>query len=415
MTSHIKEYLDAKVPVDVTTSMAAQLVRMVIQFEVRDEHPLTLNSQMFGVNKFIFTSRDRQLFFDLIGYSEGDIVKVIDKIPSINNEFKVISDAFNIMSVYVAHLILTSKLTANLKHDTVISILNYMQYRFIGSAVNHYFPHGSSYEIMQTVIESLSMKFSVRQEGSWKKVVNSRSESLAFDTRAHHATLLKFDSDKDILYLISDTSTRIRSQLKIITAAYYDMKNTDNVISSHSSTTTIEGEKVLRERDGSYEMMSSSVFHKVLNKSTFVDERYIRMVQNSVPRLNVGIIRRMLAAISDEAKNQVATGDTNKIAQKNNDVELYIGIDALVSHMIHVIYTSAIHNNKVNINSKISIYTNTRNVFAAARTANAELVSVRASLDDLIKRTRISTRESTISGLTVAFALFITLMTFSSL
>ena len=415
MQSYIKEYLSKEVPITITSDIASQLIRMVIQFEIRDEHSQTLNSQMFGVNKFIFTSRDRQIFFDIIECVEEDVVRVINKIPTINKEYKVISDAFTIMSVYVAHLILVSKISANLKHDSVISVLNYMQYRFIGSAVNHYFPHGANYEIMQTVIESLSMKFSVRQVESWKAVVVERSESVAFDTKAHHSTLEKFDEDKDILYLITDTSTRIRSQLKIITAEYYAVRETNNYMLSHSSTASLDGEKVLRERDGSFQMIGSSVFHKTIVKSSFVDERYIKMVQASVPRLNIGIIRRLFSAISDEARHQTETNDTTKIIKKRDGTEVYVGVEALIDHTIHIIYTTSINNKRVNINSKISIYTNTRNVFSAARTANPELVNVRASLEDIVRRTHISTRESTISGLSVCFALYVCLLSFSNL
>lgn len=415
MQAYINEYLKRDLPLKITPDLATQIIRMVIQFEIRDEAPLTLNSQMFGVNKFIFTARDFQLFFDIIGYSKADITPVISKIPSINSDFKVISDEFNIMVVYLAHALLISHIQTNLKHDAVISILNYMQYRFMASAVNHYFPHGANYEIMQAVIESLNMKFSVRQSGSWKSVMTERSESITFDTRAHQDTLLQFNKDKDILYLITDTSTRIRSQLKIITSEYYSTRETNTFMTSHSSTTKLEGEKILKEKDGAYATMSSSVTDKVLIKSSFIDERYIRMVQNSIPRLNLGIIRRMLATISDEARNQKESDNLYKTSLKHDGNEIYVGVGSLIDHIIHVIYSTAIHNSRININSKIAVYTNTKNVFSAARSSNQELINVRASLDDLIRRTRISTRESTISGLIVSFSLYITLMSFNAL
>ena len=198
MKSFIREYLMKEVPIVITPELAQQIVRMVMTFEIRDQHPLTLNSQMFGVDKFIFTSRDRQILFDIIHHIEGDVKHTINKIPTINKDFKVVSDAFSIMCVYLAHLLIKSSLPVNLRHDSVVAILNYMQYRFIGSAVNHYFPHGANPEIMQTVVESLNMKFSVRQSGSWRNVVTERSESLSFDTKAHNDTLEKFDNDGNI-------------------------------------------------------------------------------------------------------------------------------------------------------------------------------------------------------------------------
>ena len=415
MSSHILEEFSSHINIPITPTLANQLIRMVIQFELRDEHALTLNSQMFGVYKFIFNYVDRKNLFDIIGYDEKEINSIIAKIPSINKEFKVVSDAFSLTCVYLVYLLLNSKISVNLKHDAVVNVLNYMQYRFISSAVNHYLPHGANHEIMQSVVESLSMKFSIRQLGSWNKVVTDRSESMAFDTKAHHGTLNKFTIDKDILYLISDTSTRIRSQLKIITSNYYEMKEANAFITSHSSTASVDGEKVLREQSSVFESMSDAVFNKLLIKSSFIDERFIKMVQTTVPRINVSIIRRMLSVLSDEAQHQVESDTINKVDLKRNNLVIYVGIGELLNHLIHVIYSSAIHNPRININSKIAIYTNTKNVFTAARTANQELVNVRASFDDLFRRTRLTTRDSTISGLTIVAALYITLMSFSSI
>lgn len=415
MITHIRDSFTQHLPIQITPSLATQLIRMVTTFELRDEHPLTLNSQMFGVYKFIFNSTDRKNFFDIIGYDEQFIVGLIAKIPSVNKEFKVVSDAFNLTSVYMVYLLLNSKISTNLKHDAIIAILNYMQYRIISSAVNHYFPHSVNHEIMQTVVESLSMKFAIRQFGSWTKVVTERSESMAFDTKAHQGTLNKFDNDKLILYLISDTSTRIRSQLKIITSNYYEMKDANTFITSHSSTASVDGEKVLREQHSIFESMGDAIFNKIVIKTSFIDERFISMVQKTVPRINVSIIRRMLSVLSDEARHQMETGTTRDTRIKKNKTEIYVGIIDLLDHMIHVIYSSAIHNPRININSKIAIYTNTKNVFTAARTANQELINVRASIDDLFRRTRLTTRESTISGLGIVLALYITLLSFSSL
>lgn len=415
MLNYIKDSFTQHLPVQITPNLANQLIRMVITYELRDDHPLTLNSQMFGVYKFIFNKLDFKNFFDIIGFDEQFVVGLIAKIPSVNKEFKVVSDAFNLACVYMVYLLLNAKLSANLKHDAIIAILNYMQYRFISSAVNHYFPHSANHEIMQTVVESLSMKFSIRQFNSWTKVVTERSESMAFDMKAHHGTLNKFDNDKLILYLISDTSTRIRSQLKIITNNYYEMKDANTFITSHSSTASVDGEKVLREQNSIFESMGDGIFNKIVIKSSFIDERFISMVQKTVPRINMSIIRRMLSVLSDEARHQMESGTTREIQSKRNNLEIYVGIVDLLDHMVHVIYSSAIHNPRININSKIAIYTNTKNVFTAARTANQELINVRASFDHLFRKTRLTTRESTISGLGIVLALYITLLSFSSL
>lgn len=413
MAHYIYDILSKELPIQITNDLLNQLNRMVLLFEIREEHPMTLNSQLIGVHKFIFSNTDRKMFFDIIGHSEQVVNSVIRKIPSINSNFKVTSDALNVMIVYLTHLILNDRLNEKLRHDTAINILNYMQYRLISSAINHYLPHGASDDIMQSVIESLNLKFSIRQYESWKSVITERSKSLIFDEKAHHSTLSTFNNDKDIVYLISDTSTRIRSQMKVIVSEYYDMKKTNTFITSHTSTTSLDGEKIIRETAGGFSTVGSHVYDKLLIKQSFIDEKLIKMVQSSVSRLNESMIRRMLSTISDEARSQSDRGEGLKTITLKGE-EIYFGIESLVEHIVHIVYSTSIENKNVNINSKIAIYNHVRNIFTAARTSNKELINVRNSFTHLCNRAKISNRESTISGLGIVFALYLTLVSFGS-
>jgi hypothetical protein len=285
----------------------------------------------------------------------------------------------------------------------------------MASAINHYFPHGVNHEIMQTVVESLNLKFAIKQYVTWKNVISSRSVSIIADTKAHHSTIVEFNNDQDILYLISDTSTRIRSQLKIIVSEYYTMKDASNVINSHSSVITLDGEKILREKHGSFEMISSTIFHKILSKTSFIDESYVRMVQSTIPRLSIGVVKRMLHTLIDEAHIQMEDGTTHRMISKRDGTKIIFGIEALVQAVIKVIYTSALHDERVKLGNKIMVYMNTKNIFTASRVNDAELLEVRASINDFIVRTRISNRESTVSGLTIALVLYLNLISFQSL
>ena len=412
MSSFIYDQLHKSIDIKITPSLADQLNRLVIAFEIYKEHPMVLNSKIFGVNKFVFASRDRDTFFDIIDIDERDMKDAIKAIPSIDNSHKVVSDEFNIACVYLAHLILNSKLPKKLQIKTIINVLNYQQYRFMASAVNHYFPHGANYDIMQSVVEGLSLKFAIKRLGSWKKVITERSESLTLDTKLHHGTLAKFDDDKAILYLITDTSTRIRSQLQNVVGLYYEVKKANDFMLSYSSTTEIDGQKVLKEVSSSFEHISGSIFHKILRKSPFINDQYIKMVKSSVPTLNIGIIKRMIIALADEAIVQNDEGNTTKIVNKRDGTKLIVGIESLVEKLIYLIYDSAVHNKNVNINSKIAVYTNTRNLFAVHRSSDSKVLNTKMSIVDLIKRNRVSTRDATVSSLTIALCLYICLLSF---
>ena len=412
MSTEIKKHL-SKLSISISPDKVKQFNKMVLQFELKGEHPLTLNGQMFGVHKFVFTSEDRRLLFDIAGVTEQEVTEQIAEISVIDKSFKVISDPFNVLSVYLTHLVLGSKLSNKLKEETSINLLNYLQYRFMCSAVNHSFPYKANHDIMQTVIESLNLKFAIKQFGSWKDVIINRSEAVIND-RKLRKSLEKFDDDKTVLYVITDTSTKIRSQLRLITSEYHNVKETNQFIRSHSSTTELDGEKILRERDGSFDLMSSTVFHRVMNKQAFIDDNYIKMVQRSVPRLNKSIIKRALTALTDEAQIQSSEGRLKKVVNKRAGGKIYEGVEILTQKIIQVIYTNAILHDRVNIKSKIAVYKFAQNLFTASRMTDEDVVDTKNSITDFVHRQRITKRETTTSGLVIAIALYLCLLSFNT-
>lgn len=414
MTQYIKEHL-GKFPINIDTNLIKSISRLILQFEIRDQHPNTLNSNVFGVHKFIFTSQDKDLLFDMVGIDPLEFNNAIKDTPSINNAFKVTSDPFNMLCITLVHHILNSKLSHSEMDKLAISILNYLQYRIFSSAVNHYFPYKADYDVMQTVVESLNFKFAIKQLHTWKAVIISRSTAVIDKANKSSSILKRFDNDKDILYVLTDISTRIRSQLKIITAEYYKLKEAGNVLGSHSSTTTLDGEKIIRESNLGFANISSSVYYKARNKTSFIDNHYLNMVQKSVPRLNINVIRRTLQALSDEIITTENAGSRRKIIRKSDGTEYYYGCEELISRIVYTIYNSAIHNPKVNLRNKITVYVNTKNIYSAARSSDPVLLNVKYSIGELIKRTRITRRDNTISGLIIAVVLYITLISFEKI
>lgn len=411
----IKKILYEKIPISINSKMIDNLNKMVMLFEIRGEHPLTLNSQLYGVHQFVFTPADREQIFSIIGYPESYVKAVIDSIHSINKDYNVVSDPFSIICVYLSHLIINLKINEKVKHDCAVNILNYMQYRFFTSFIRKSLKHNADENAMRTTIESLNLKFDIKQYESWREVIVARSNSIIFSEDTHLHTILRFDNDAKILYVISDINTKLRRQLVAINVIYYDIKYSGNYISSHSSTVESDGEKILVEKSNEFASLNRSVIDRILNKRTFIDEKLIAMTLRSVTRLNANIIRRMLSVISDIAKYQESKKELYEqtLIKDLAHTTHYDGIGRLVEVIIDVVYRSAIDNRKVNINNKIMIYNNAKNVFSAPRTTNKSIINIRNSFKSLCMKNNISTRESTISGLCIVFILYVTLTSFS--
>ena len=406
----------SKLKIAITPSLIKSLKSMVMQFEIRKDHPLVLNSPYPGVNKISFTTHDRGMMFDLLGIYEIDVNAIVKGIPAINNDFKVQSDAFNLICIYTVHLILKSKLSRKDKEQGATAVLLYWQYRFFSSLVTRYYKHGAHTDVMQQVIEDLSLKFDIKKYGTWKKVFQLKAATLLDPKSLHGKTFIKFDVDKEVLYSITDVQTRLRSQLKKITALYYDLKETsDTFIQTTSSTTVVDGARILKEQSAGFESISNHIYMKMLHKQAFLNPKYVEMILATQKTINKGIVNRVIIAMSDVAVHQHDEGTDNKLIKRRDGTETYEGMALLVSNMVRVIYDNIITDKSVNINNKLEIYFATKNLFSTHRTNNDLLNNTKTSIQYFITSNRITQRENTISTLTISVALYICLLSFDFL
>ncbi len=359
MSSYINKGL-SDLNIKITPVLAKQIDRFVLQFEIYKEHPIVLNGSFLGVNKFIFSNENKGIFFDIVNVYETDLISIIKTIPSIDTSRKVSSDPFSLLITYLIHQFINSKLPSKVKTTTLINLLKLWQYRFFSSLVNHYYKHGAKQEIMQTIIENLSFKYDIKVYGSWKKVMIARAESLLDNSNKHFTALKKYDSDKAILYVITDTQTRIRSQLKNITKLYYDLKDSNDFILSTSNTLTVDGVKILKEYTSGFGNISQHLIMKILNKSAFINPKYIDMVLFVQKSLNKGILTRTLISIADSLNIQKDEGTSLKVISKRDGSTEYQGVEILVQKLIQVIYTNVVHNTSINSNNKLEIFNATR-------------------------------------------------------
>ncbi len=405
----------SKLKIVITPKFAKSLERLVLQFELRKDHPLVINSAELGVHKISFTTNDRAILFDLAGIYESDIASLVRGIPSIDNNFKVISDSLNLLCIYLVHLIVNSKLKAKVKHKAAKDVLMYLQYRFFSSLVNRRFPHGAHSDIMQQVVEDLSLKYDVKVHGSWKKLFDHKAETLLGSSSLHKKAIDKFQPDDKVLYALSDTQTRLRSQLNKLTTLYYDYKKANDYMKSASSTTVVDGKRIIKESDSGFESVAHHIYMKLQSKTSFINPKYVDMIVAIQTTINKGILNRMLISISDTAITQIEDGTDSKLIKRRDGSETYKGIWLLVNNIIHTVYMNAIHDKSVNINNRLEIFNSARNLYSTHRSNNDVLQNTKDSVKLFITDQRITKRENTISTLTISLVLYLTLMSFDVL
>lgn len=411
MATEIKRKL-SKLRVKIPNTFAHDMERLLTQYEIRKEHPLVLNSTEIGVHKIAFTSNDRAELFETCGIYEHEVSDIIKDISTIDKAFRVVSDPFNLLCVYLPWRSDSSSMSVSAKQLAKRAILLYWQYKMFSSIINHYFPYGVNGDIMRQVTEGLSMKFDVKVQGSWKKVMEEKVDVLLSKGSLHYDSLHTLEDDMKLLYVITDVQTRLRSQLKNITALYYDMKEANNYMRSTSATVVVDGKKIIRESSTGFETISMHIATKMLHKSSFVNTKYITMLDGIQKSLNKGIIARVISQLVDTATSQTDAGTDNRLIVRRDGTEIYAGLKLLVSNITRCTYANALSSKTLDINNKLDIFGATKNLFSAHQTNNKLLDNTKLSIAYFIERNNISHRVNTVSALTTTVALYICLMGF---
>jgi len=410
-TTYIKSYLSKNFPITINEKILKQLIIIVKKYEIKDEHSLALNTPLLGINNILFVQSDRDILFGIFNKNEADLKKIIKEIPSINKDFIVISDTFNIFCTWVLYNIQkNNKISKRLQYDASFSLLNYFQYRFFSSIVNYYYPYKANEAIMSAVINNLNLKFDIAKYKTWKNVIYKRSENILDKHNIHYKTITTYEYDNDILYLISDTQTKIRNQIKVISNLFHEYKEKNNLINAYTLTANIDGETIIKDAVFIFDGISEKIFNQMVYGNEFVTDKYLILISKLFKILSKSMIRTLLLKLCQIAKDQNQSNIENKEATIKGE-KIIIGLKALIREILKASYEYMISKN-VNLNNKILVIDSTKKIYSYSRIANPDILKIKASINNLLKKISLTNRQSTLSSLSIVIPLYIVIKSF---
>jgi len=411
MSKHIFNEFNKEVPIKINRLLVRNLYTFVQTFETKKDHALALNTQLLGVYPIAFTSKDREEFFNIFGVDRLFIKDIIDKIPSIDINHKVPSDPMNVLVTWILHCGYTTKNITNVdKEIFLVSLLKIWLYRFFTSLVNYNFPYLANPGIMQATVNQLSNKYDIIRDGSWKNVIENRSKDIIANSSIHIKAIRTYDDDKAIIYLITDTQTRMRNRIKNIVSAYHETKKLGDTVGSYGSVGDLDGEKIITNQVSVLDNMISNLTNEMMNTNAFVDDKAIRVISGLFSSFKPDTLRFVLMRFSQLASSQSNSKDLEEII-RTKDGEIYVGTRVLVRNIIQKSYRFCIKN-KVNLKSRVEILNKLRNLYSSSRISDKELMQVKLSVAYFIDKQSTTKREATLSSLRIAFILYIILKTF---
>lgn len=402
--------LFAKFTVKIDNRLATNILRWRTVYETR--YPDALNTPLLGVSDIGFFPKDTSDLFGMLGIDREEFKQAVRQ-SSIDMSYHVASDEYNLLTVWISHLVCNCTTISRDMKDKVIKALYFMlQVKFFSSVVRHTFPYKATRAIMEATIDSLSDKFDIKQHGTntWKLVMEKRAELMTETTSAniHYNTIKNFAPDAKVTYVLSDLQTRIRTKIQLIATKYYEaVKQGNSILDSTMTGEDLDGKKIIKELKNSYDTMIESICNRTLNTQQFIKNDYIKIVCALCSNIKVEMMRNVLMQFSAMATAQYhkSKGD---ILDKSN--RYFVGYHILIANIVQCTYRACIVD-KVKL-GRANILRKAMNLYRSSRVSDPVVQKIKMSIDAFVINTRVSSREATNASIKIALILYIILMSF---
>lgn len=406
--------LFSNIDIKLDSSRMHKLNQVVVEFEIRDQNPLTLNGQMIGVYPIVFTISDREALFNIFHVNEHAIDKALKSIKIDSNgivknitEFKVKSDSFNLLSIWLIHMGLTTIKNKKDKEMFCVNVAKYLHYKYFTSLINHFFIHGANEATMLAVITNLSKKFDIIINETWKKDIDITCRNLISEHSKHYNAFMVPIDDYKFTYILSDTQTSIRSKITNIAEIYYDYHKSGKHVKVQSSMNSdSEGEKFIIQKISTFDTMLTSILVDLTNVNIFIEMSVVNQVASQFSNISPDMLRKILDYIVRKASLQASSGQSEDRVETGNKEIIYVGIKALFEKLI-ISSFRIVRLNDIPLTSKALIWNSIKNIYSSSRTSNEDVGDIKNSIMMIIEESQITPRESTKSSLRLAIIMYV--------
>ena len=201
-----------------------------------------LGSNLTGVYRLSWTLPDRLDWEDNFLQIDGrELRQQILTIPHMDDVGRVAGDNFNISCVWLCHRFYRSDLPPRVKEKAMKLSMDILQYKLMSSIHSHYFKFPVDQNVAEATYAELSRKFDIKRYGTWRGVLDSRSENIIATGEIHEQTIRSFDDDIAIVRMIQDIQFRLRDKIKNIWEVMARVIENDMKFGSVSSTIELNG------------------------------------------------------------------------------------------------------------------------------------------------------------------------------
>lgn len=382
----------------------ARWIRKVMQYEryfvnSSEEHIQFLGGYLLGSPPFRFHQSDRNQFFDeIMEVDDANLRDEINSLDSVNPEFKVRSDEFNLSCVYLVYLIGQSNVSARIKHDAQMTILKILHYRFLGSLMGHYIRYEPDRGYLEETYNRLNRKFALKRHGSWGKLIEARCEDILSPRSIHIKAITKFDNDDEIQGMVADVQGRIREVVKKIMRVFIEVTNDKTKVISRSSTIDLEGDLHIRDLSRRFSELKRYAHEVFDDRKTLIRAELIKVIGDAMHTMPERHLESVLEYMSD---NHGHRGDKNVL-------------ELIDETMLHAFDFINYNHREFSKHISLSILLQRlRALYTSSRSTDPSLLKMRDLSLKIVKKVVKSNNASLTASIRTGLMLYIVLRAFS--
>ena len=402
---NLKAIFDHFSTVTIDGRFKEQVMKWKLGFYSRNpDHVGFFTGNYFGVHIPKWTGNDDDYWLiDVLDIDEDEIADYAYQLPTINKEHNVSSNILSIGLLYLMHRTQTdsSRLSEKDRDELKVNLMEIMCSRYLSSIINHYFSRGpTTPEIAQETYNRLSMRFDLKEAGSWMAFIKKRSEGLVLGE--HQRKSAKFEkqevfdtfADELVVRKLNAVKTSLNRTVVEINAEFRKvLEDKDKILSQSAQSNGEDGlyVKDLLRNESLYLTYQDSLF---LDKQSFLRTDLMEIIEGSMETISTNIFRGALEWILDNAKSGRYQKD---IATMRKDIMLYT--------------LDLIREEEIKTTDLVQIAYRLRQNFMSGKSNDPVLVKCRKTVDKLIIVYRPKSRGKTITLERVAILMYVSLRT----
>lgn len=362
----------------------------------RDGNVEWVGSNLLGTETIRFYTTDRDRFFDEVLEVDEDYLNELLHGTDLNMSWKVTSDTFNLAVTYLVHLYLPLVEKDKKAKEAIVEMVSLLQFKFYSSIYAHFFKKPVDLPAAEGTYAALSLKFAIKQLGSWGAVIRERSEYFVSKESPHTNAIRKFQESKLIIYFVSDLNTRTKQTIKDYYGVLDTVRSNNNRINTQSAKVEIDGESIIRDRTTAYNTARTYLLETSTNLSSFYKNELIAVVLELVPKASQSALRDVLSYMA-----QLPFG------KEREKVEHMMGLT--LEHAFEYVAV-----NRIRFTDASLLLTKMRALYMSSKTSDTRILELRTGLESFAKKNTHLRNNAALSAIRNAIMLYFLLRAVSS-